>query len=438
VSIIPVSRPVGRRDPVRSATAPAVQTNAIRYVLGNATALLIGLVSAYIALSRGTDVSIRIHDFMEYFSASHLVVQGHGGDLYNLPLLGNVQSSLAYPLWPGRSVLPFLYPPYVAVALAPLAALPYTLAFLLWLALNCILFFTVTYALERYAGLTGRRALLLRLGSVCSLPVFMALGLGQISVLLLALFTLVFFAVRAGRDGTAGVALAVALVKPAYVVPFLVVLLVKHRWRALAAFGASTVLLALVALPFCGVSINFTYLRTLITVSSWQGHSGGVVVRDVLVAPATYAAQWNHSFAGFVQLLLHSAAALAASIGFTLIALLLLARITHTHAEVDIPLGMAAVLALLISPHTLAYDLTILLLPVGVALRYRQGTSAGLNALLIATYVLIFIGYRLAFVVPLQLSVLVMLALAVWLCLVNSSQFSAISAENRRPATENQ
>jgi len=81
------------------------------------------------------------------------------------------------------SVLPFLYPPFVAVALAPLAALPYALAFLFWLALNCMLYFTVSYALERYAGLTGRRAFLVRLGSVCSLPVFMALGLGQVSIL---------------------------------------------------------------------------------------------------------------------------------------------------------------------------------------------------------------------------------------------------------------
>jgi hypothetical protein len=394
----------------------------VRYVLGNATALLIGLVAAYLALTRGTDVSIKIHDFMEYYSASHLVVTGHGGNLYNFPVLGQVQSSLAYPLWPGKSVLPFLYPPYVAVALAPLAALPYEAAFLAWLALNCVLFFSVCFSLERYAGLTGRCALLLRLGAVCSLPVFMALGLGQVSILLLALFTLAFFALRAGRDGIAGVALALALVKPAYVVPFLLVLLVRRRWRALAAFGLSTVVLALAAVPFCGLSVNVTYVRTLLTVGSWQGHSGGVAVRDVVIAPATYAAQWNHSFAGFVQLLLPSRAALVGFVGFAGIALVYLARFARRDPDIEIPLGLAAIVALLISPHTLAYDLTILLLPVGVTLRYRRGGSVGLKTLLIATYVLILVGYRLSFVVPLQLSVLVMLALAAWICFATGSQ----------------
>lgn len=392
------------------------------YIIGNAGALFVGLVVTYFSLvwsgtASGDLISIKTVDFMEYYSAARLIVEGHGGHLYDFAMLGHLQASLTYPLGTPYGVLPYLYPSYLAVALAPLSLLPYTVDYLLWLVLDCLLLASAMYALEQYTGLHGRKAALMRLSALCFLPVFMALGLGQVSILLLALFTAVFFAARAERDTLCGAVLALAIIKPPYVLPFLIALLVRKRWRAVAAFGVTSAVLLLAPLPIMGASINQTYLRTLLDVTRWQGRTAAVAYHHVLVAPATYAATWNHSFAGFAQLALSAPMSTMATMALNCLAILFLIWSALRFHRIDIPLALAVIVALLISPHTLAYDLTLLLIPVAVAIREKPRGPRALVPLLIAGYLMITVGYKLAFFVPLQLSVVAMSALGVWLFL---------------------
>jgi hypothetical protein len=95
---------------------------------------------------------------------------------------------------------------------------------------------------------------------------------------------------------------------------------------------------------------------------------------------------------------------------------------------------MALVVALLISPHTLAYDLTLLLIPAAVALRYRQASTRVLLGILTAGYLMVTAGYRLVFYLPVQLSVIAMLLLLAWLTLAASVRTVPASMNIEEPA----
>jgi hypothetical protein len=405
----------------------------LSYCVGNCGALFAGLATAYVALMRGghiTNLTIRTGDFIQYFGISRLILGGRGGAIYDPHELSRVEALLVYPLSMHHGVLPYLYPPYFALAVSPLSLLPYGGAYLLWLVLNCVLLIVTLFVLERYGGLSGRSSGLARLASICSLPIILTLALGQVSILIAALLVLCFFAARSGRDGVAGVALALALIKPPYVLPLLVVFLVQRRWRALSAFAATCLFLVLVPVPVLGLSINQEYTHLLVAATGWQGQSGSVFYHHVMIAGATYDPHVNQSFAGLAQLLLATPASRILTLGATAALLALLVRCAWRCSDIDLPFGLAVVAALLINPHVLVHDLTLLLLPIWIALHHRrqwpmgshtgmpQGTHTGmplLGWLLVTCYIFVTVGDPLSYLAPVQLSAIAMSALGVWL-----------------------
>lgn len=365
-------------------------------------ALFFGLFVSYVALVRNGDAGPRQSDFVAYYGGARLVALGHSSSLYNFTVLGRFEAALVHPLHVRDGVLPFIYPPYLAVTLAPLAALSYNAAYFAWLVLNCCLVGIVLYALCRYAGLRGRAAALFWVASLSFLPVFVGVVQGQTSPLLLALTTLAVLALVGGHEGIAGAALAVALVKPPYVVPFLLVLLVRRRWRALLAFAAVAGLLTAVPTMLIGLSSDRAYLQTLVRATGWHNQFG-------------YGAQWNQSLSGFTELLIPGRAATLVALVTGVAFLCLLGWSAHRSARIDEALALAALVALLISPHVLIHDLSLLVLPVAVALKSRPLHGPTLAAILVAGYLALLAGLRIAPVLHLQLSVIAVAGLAVWL-----------------------
>jgi hypothetical protein len=409
-------RPAGQDDvprpgsPATPAARNATHRSTLQYALGNGGALLCGLLVAYLMLLH-SGLSLKQFDFLYYYSGSRMVLEGLGSHIYDLPIISRLEASLAFPLLVRDGGLPYIYPPYLAVALAPVAALPYDIAYLAWLAVNSLLLALTMSTLERYALLTGRPALAVRLAAFASLPVLVALFHGQTSILLAALLTASFFAARAGREMLAGSALAFTMVKPQYTLPFVLLFLLRRRWKALAAFALTALALFTLPMLFLGLSIDGAYLDTMRATAVSGAHIAG------------FDASSNRSFAGAMQLLLPAPASTLATLTLDLIALLVLARSALRSQDIDLPFGLALLVALLISPHTLVHDLTLLLLPVAVALRYRLAGPHYLPWLLGLIYLAILIGFFISFVYPFQLSVPALLALGFWLVLAAEREY---------------
>src|SRR5579875_1984287 len=242
-------------SPVRNAAPTRPRRSGARFSAPGlfataAAGLLLGLVGVYANLLLSGAVRAGESGLMVYVATARLIVNGGAGHIYDPRFLEPFERALLTPL-PLHGVSPFLYPPFVALILTPLGLLPYPVACVLWLAVNLTVLAAVLVGLQRYGRTTP---LTWWPGALSFLPVFMALAVGQVSILIFGAFTGAFLALQRGRDEIAGLALAVALVKPPYVLPFLLVLLLRRRFRALAAFAAAAGILALLPLPLLGLT----------------------------------------------------------------------------------------------------------------------------------------------------------------------------------------
>jgi hypothetical protein len=412
-----------------------------RYVVGNTGAVLLGLVVAYAALvlSGTVDpriIDLRTIDLVAYLSAGHLLLEGHAGVLYNWHAISAMEAHLAGQPTSRFGVLPFLYPPYLAFVFVPLALLSYGGAYLVWLVIDLMLLVISLYWLERYAGLEGRLATAFRWLSLVFLPVFFELAFGQVSVLLLALVVAAFVALERGHDELAGMALAVACVKPLYIAPIVLLLLVRRRRRAIVAGAATGAVLLVLPLPIFGPGVYGPYATMARQVTTWQGRSINkhLWFDHVPIPTAQYAPQWNHSFAGFAELLLPGRGSTLLYVVLCAATLGLVVWCSLRVETLDVPFGLAVVAGLLVSPHTLIYDYTLLLLPVAVALRYRAMAPRMLGALLLLGWAAVAVGYRVVFAEPVQITVVAALALAAWLVL--AGRRSPVATRVPHPRTE--
>lgn len=201
-------------------------THVVRY----APLVLAGMLAAVSVAWWAMDWPLGI-DVSVYRAAGLAVV--HGDALYGqLPL----------PVWAPAS-LPFLYPPFAALLLLPLAAMPVQLA---WgcMAVASALALWGVLRLFTGAGMTPRGLVVLLVTVLCLQPIWRTLGLGQVNIVLMALVTVDVLALRGSRAGGVliGLAAAVKLTPLFFVLHLLVTGQVREAVRAVSVFGAATVL----------------------------------------------------------------------------------------------------------------------------------------------------------------------------------------------------
>jgi alpha-1,2-mannosyltransferase len=392
------------------------------YVLGNGGSLFVGLLVCFTVLALQGNFEVRGLDIFFYYCVSHLVVTGHGADIYNLHALGQVEAALS----PGFSVpggaVPNAYPPSFVLLLAPLAWLPYNAAYFVWLGVNCLLLGLALFMLESIGGLHGRSSFFFRVLIVLSLPVLLALIHGQASILILVCLALALLALESHHDVLAGVALAGLLTKPQYLPALIIALLVLRRWRVIGSFAMACLGEMLVPVPILGVSSIRNWLHVLITARNWSNRPG-------FASPAD-----NRGVVGQVNLVLHGRGAEAVVVITGLLLVIALIWVTAYSARVDLAFALATVVAVLMSPHALIHDLSLLAVPVAVALRYRTDRRRSLAVVLSSAYLLVLVGFAVAMFAPVQLSVLAMLALGAWLAVVVPHRSSARDIESAEPS----
>ena len=199
----------------------------------------LGMVAVALLL----DVSIRHDpisvDFNTYLAAAKVGLEQGWSDVYDQGFV-MVQQEL---LLPGVRLQPFISPPMVAFAVAPLASLPYDTAYVVWAV---VIFGAFAAALALSSVSDGLARWIAVLGALAPWWVMHAVNVGQVVPLVAAGMVAGWRLLRDRRDVLAGIALAAMLFKPntATLVPF--VLLFMARYRAFAAWAACAVL-ALIA-----------------------------------------------------------------------------------------------------------------------------------------------------------------------------------------------
>jgi hypothetical protein len=162
--------------------------------------------------------------------------------------------------------LPYVHPPIVAFVFRPLARLPYSTAYAVWLVVSASLYAAGLAITSRV--MTSMPTADRNLGMLLALafePFVMECWLGgQLSAFALLCVALAFYWEEAGRPVLSGLALGLCLYKPTLVILLLPMLVVARRWWTLLGVCLTGVTLALVSLLAVGSQLCFSYIDALL------------------------------------------------------------------------------------------------------------------------------------------------------------------------------
>jgi len=165
--------------------------------------------------------------------AARIVLDRRGDQLYDFSLQTAYEQAAVEPeQLPGLN--PFIWPPFLALLYAPWAFVPQGSAFILWTVCSLACVVSALAVMARAAPLTGRHWPSTVLLSLSFYPVLEGLMAGSNSLWSLPIFALMYRALRAGNDATAGALLGLQLYRPQLAVAPLIVFAAKRRWRILA------------------------------------------------------------------------------------------------------------------------------------------------------------------------------------------------------------
>lgn len=215
-------------------------------VIAGLQALLLAVVVAIYLVGQGgtlKDGAQVSGDFVAFYTGATLVREGRGADLYDMHAqLARQRELVGEDLGSAELVyLPYINPPLLAVALAPVTALPYVSAFytfdllmLFAFAGGVLLLRPVLPRLARSRPAWAATILLLWGWH----PVSRTLFGGQNTVLTLLLLAGLFAAWKRERPLLTGLFLGLLSYKPQYTLVFGLVLLLRRNGRALAVAAA--------------------------------------------------------------------------------------------------------------------------------------------------------------------------------------------------------
>jgi glycosyl transferase family 87 len=327
-------------------------------------------------------------DFLQWWVGGQFALMRNAAGAYDYSTFSAAQALVAASP-PPVTYFHWVYPPTMLLLVAPIARLPYVVAFVTWIATTLIL-----YAIALYAILPSSLSIVLTL---LPLPVVKNVFDGQTAFLIAALLglSLVFMG---RRPYLSGVCLGILTYKPQFVLFFPLVLLITGQWRVIAGATASALLFAGAAALAFGSNVWLLFLRSL------QGHNPATLLPPNLEAV-------NQTVFG----LMHEAGSglLAAWIVHLAIALFttVLARqiwllpVPHSLKAAAFSIG-----ALIVTPYMLAYDLTALSVPALFLVKdaLAHGFMPGERFVLVGCFLALFL-YSYVAVGPIVLLTLMVL-----------------------------
>jgi Glycosyltransferase family 87 len=320
-------------------------------------------------------------DFSVTYVGAYIVHHGMSARLYDLSFQTQIRDSL----FQHPNPLVFEHPPFEALLLSPLAALPYRTAYMIWGFANATVWLLLIIALRSHLSWPQDDLAYFALWLLFA-PLGESLFQGQSSLLVLAFFSIAFIQLNSAKDFAAGLALGFALLKLQFALPFVLIMLLRARWRFLAGFACTASLLATLSLLTVGWSGAISYIHLLLTVgNNPQSLSFGSAV-DM---PTIH----GFMFALFGNLLSHRA--LNITVALLSIALLgLVARRWKAVNSADANnLMFASTIAacLLASSHMFTHDFSPLILSLFLVAQSLSGrenrTPSALRTVTIATLI---------------------------------------------------
>src|SRR6266542_3777573 len=244
----------------RLMSSPAIWHNRIRALalgLGLGLSAIIGPCWWSIVRDHSPSCTEYKPDFVSFYAAAKLMWTDRSA-LYDLEQQRLIQQPIDPPR--GDWVLPYLYPPFFAVILLPLAWLPFSPAFIAMTVVNLALLIASMKILIQKLELNPQQSSCLMLATFCNYGVHYALLEAQTSFIALLLLTLYVTAWNSSAQDRPGLWSGLMFFKPQLALVPILLLLSRRRWRALGLAFIVIGFLGLVSLAAVGLTGIERYL----------------------------------------------------------------------------------------------------------------------------------------------------------------------------------
>jgi hypothetical protein len=318
-------------------------------------------------------------DFSCFYRAGQMFLAGRGHDIYDLAAERTFDLKLMGQLAePGKLFysLPFVFTPPTLIFFGPLAALPYRYAELVWLILNV----TILIAAPIFLSAT------LRLGTTATCaatvlpslftPTTLAIAQGQVSIVLLGIFSMLFVSLYRNRNFQAGWWIALTAIKPQFTVPALILVIASRNWRAIRGFAVTSLCLLLLSFYFVGWRATLGFPATIISYSNLPVSLNGELGEHPLDMPNLRGISYN---------MLISPLSREASIAMGTAICLLLLWATQRGSDVTRWFSALLIVTLLASYHVYPHDMALLAITVPLLAYSARSTGWSLAVAMLAS-----------------------------------------------------
>jgi len=280
-------------------------------------------------------------DFLQYWSAGWLVLQGQVAGVYQAEVIQAVMTNIsAAP----RRMLPLVYPPHALFLFTPFALLPYYAGFLAFTAAGLM-------ALLGAVGMVLRHRVYGLAAAGCGL-VWLCCLYGQTGLFIAALNGLGFVLLQRWPVAAGGV-VALLTIKPHVGLLWPLVLLLERRWKVLASTIASLAIMVALCMALFGQSIWGQFFDAL-----------GVISGSV----ETHLLAWQHQCSLYALLRVMDVGhlpALASQLALAgVVVMLFVVSWRRTNGNPVWQLALFGSATLLLSPYAHNYDMVLLIWPV--------------------------------------------------------------------------
>jgi hypothetical protein len=286
-------------------------------------------------------------DYIAFHTAGQLVASGQASLMYDHDTVVGIQDHLLQGLSPGFYDA-FRNPPFFALVYAPVSHLDLLQGFIGWwmVSLACLVA-AIKLLLDDVPALSPRwRGVLIF--TFAFAPVYFGLIDGENATVSLLLYALIYRAFARKHDRALGVWAALGLFKPQLFFIFPLIFLVTRRWQSLLTYTATALVLGAISFAMVGVDGLQAWTRVLLE------HEGGNALAN----------GWRMASAkSFLDTLLPGIPLLSV-LGYAAVtaALLLLLWQVWRRPAPNLPVAFAltTLVAVLVDPHLVDYDLTVL------------------------------------------------------------------------------
>ncbi len=298
--------------------------------------------------ARGVVRAARVTDFAHFYTLGHLARSHQVSTLYDKAALAEAHIALV-PTSRGYDFPP-LYPPQVAMVFAPLSELPYEFALMVWTVVTAAAYGLIVWSAWKPVSMQLPNRTLMFTTAAAFVPFLCLLLTGQSTMIILGAFWAGWLALERKRHLLAGMAFGLLAIKPQFGIPLAVVVLARREWAMLGG-----------ALLSVAAQVSAVWLML-----GWEAFAGFARALPATVSQVdaretkTYL---SHSIRGLTQIA-PDAIGVPLWVGFAVAVLWYTARVWCSQAPVRVRLGAVILASVLVSPHTMVYDVTVIALPL--------------------------------------------------------------------------